>query len=823
MKNEKKYLILLFLVFIITSCSPFIRTEQSSRSNTIVLQPGHSVGQTFTARYNGLESIILYLEPGENNQSSINLYLRTSPQSSEDLRFSSLQTKQIKKTGNFTFQFSPIEDSTLSSYYLFIKNQGEEPISVGMGDYFSYLQGSLHYNHEPQDQQLFFKLGYNPRILLIGLFKEGFIWVLWLVASLFLFIIPGWALASLTISKWRQTYWASKFGISLGISFAIYPILLLWTDIVNIHLYNLYAWTPPIIGLTIIIWKNRYYLNRTEFSGVINNLKSSFNFSNFLIDCLLLVVIALTIAIRFWVIRTLEYPMWGDSYQHTMVAQLLIDNGGLFNSWQPYAEMQSFTYHFGFHTSVAVFHWVTGLESHQAVLILGQLINAFAVIALIPLANKINSSRWTAVLTVLFAGLLFQMPMYYVNWGRYTQLTGQVILPIAILLAWNYLEKEKLKTPLLIVIWIVWAGLGLTHYRVLIFSIMILPAYFLLGTKPSGWKQFFLKSLVIGVGAGIIFLPWFVHVFVGMWLDIFQHYMSLPANDLPADTATYNSIGDITSYLPRLIWVALPIILAFGFWKREKNFSIFTLWGYLVFLLANPHWFHLPGAGTLSNFAVFIAAYIPISIILAADSSWLIEWLHNGNWLLPRFFANQSRQQVFLTLIILIIVILSSFYGARKRFFDIEINYHTFVTNPDQRAFEWIRENTNNDDRFLVISFPAYGNSLIAGADAGWWIPLILNRQTTLPPLLYGSEKGPTSDYNKWINHLTADIIEKGINHPEVLDLLTERQINYIYIGQQRGRINNPAPFLIPEMVIDNPVFEIAYHQDGVWIFQIRN
>ncbi|MFN2280805.1 MAG: hypothetical protein ACK2TZ_03005, partial [Anaerolineales bacterium] len=71
----------------------------------------------------------------------------------------------------------------------------------------------------------------------------------------------------------------------------------------------------------------------------------------------LLFTIALIIAVRFWVIRSLDAPMWGDSYQHTMIAQLIVDHGGLFDSWQPYAEMTTFTYHFGFHSLVAVFHW----------------------------------------------------------------------------------------------------------------------------------------------------------------------------------------------------------------------------------------------------------------------------------------------------------------------------------------------------------------------------------------------------------------------------------------------------------------------------------
>ncbi len=70
-----------------------------------------------------------------------------------------------------------------------------------------------------------------------------------------------------------------------------------------------------------------------------------------------------------------------------MIAQLLVDHGGLFTSWQPYAEMTTFTYHFGFHSAVAVFDWLTHMEIPKAVLWAGQILNILAVIVLISSGN----------------------------------------------------------------------------------------------------------------------------------------------------------------------------------------------------------------------------------------------------------------------------------------------------------------------------------------------------------------------------------------------------------------------------------------------------
>ena len=374
--------------------------------------------------------------------------------------------------------------------------------------------------------------------------------------------------------------------------------------------------------------------------------------------------------------------------------------------------------------------------------------NGFAVIALLPLAWKINSNRWTGVFVLLIAGLLLHIPMFYVNWGRYTQLAAQAILPAAIFLAWLTLEKKNNSYQLLIISWITWGGLALTHYRVLIFAIFFLPAVILFEIRQAGWKQLTLRTFWLGLGAFAIFLPWFIQVFGGKIIDIFNFHVSHPANQLPASTQAYNSIGNLTDYLPLSIWLLLPIVLAWGFWRREKKFATISLWGFLVFLAANPHWFNLPGAGTLTNFAIFIAVYIPASLLIGAALSWIVEILQNG---IRSFAVNQKSDFDFtpiVSIILFFVFIGLGIYGSRHRLHDIEIDNRVYVTDPDLRGFEWIQENTSEDPRFLVNSFPAYGDSLIAGADAGWWIPLLANRQTSLPPLSYGSEQGNRPDFH---------------------------------------------------------------------------
>jgi len=161
-------------------------------------------------------------------------------------------------------------------------------------------------------------------------------------------------------------------------------------------------------------------------------------------------------------------------------------------------------------------------------------------------------------------------------------------------------------------------------------------------------------------------------------------------------------------------------------------------------------------------------------------------------------------------------------WNVRQRLGDMQVVSSALVTRPDIRAAEWIQENTPQNARFLVNSFFAYGDTLIVGSDGGWWLPLLAERQTTLPPLTYGSEQGPRADYILWVDTLTSEIQNKGITHPDMLALLRERGVTYVYVGQRQGRVNYDGPYVLnPDKLLSSPFFRLIYHQDRVWIFEV--
>jgi hypothetical protein len=510
-----------------------------------------------------------------------------------------------------------------------------------------------------------------------------------------------------------------------------------------------------------------------------------------------------------------------------MMAQLIVDNGGLFDSWEPYVPLRTFTYHFGLHANVALYHWLStvgrqALPVYRAMIWVGQIMNVLAVLALYPLAVKVSGSRWAGVGAVWLAGLFLPMPNYYVNWGRYTQLAGQVILPVAVVMSWAWFEapsgRRMARAALgrLVPLWIAVAGLALVHYRVLIFYGAFVAAWLLvhLGRAAAGgwpavrdrapvlWRAFWL-----GAGAFVLVLPWFARTLGAQIIEIVVAQLTTAPARLSSFSVQYNAIGDLSTYAAPAAWLLFPVAAGAGLWRRSKGALLVAAWWFVLFVGTNPQVLRLPGSGVITNFALFIAAYIPISVFLGDLLGWLMARVGSRAWA-------HALLAVLLTG--------GGLYGATLRSGDLRVQQHALALQPDVEAMAWIRENTPEDAQFLVNSFFAYGGSVIVGSDGGWWMPILGGRKNTVPPLNYSAEQGPWPEYRLWINELTHLIQARGVDDPETVQELRERGITHVYVGQQQGRVNYGGPHVLsPEVLRDSPYYRSIYHQDQVWVFEL--
>ena len=68
----------------------------------------------------------------------------------------------------------------------------------------------------------------------------------------------------------------------------------------------------------------------------------------------LTILTAITLVARLYAVRDLRIPLFGDSLHHTVIVQMLINQGGVPTTYRPFAPVDSFTYHFGFHALAAL-------------------------------------------------------------------------------------------------------------------------------------------------------------------------------------------------------------------------------------------------------------------------------------------------------------------------------------------------------------------------------------------------------------------------------------------------------------------------------------
>ncbi len=794
---------------------PLIEAGQPSTTNGILrLAEGSPVGQSFMAYQGGLQGIEFRFAPrgGEYPSGRIAFQLRSTPASPETLAEGLLESSQISGS-TLRIDFTPQSSARLRDYFVSLQFTGSGGYDVLTGPAASYLNGAAYQNGQPQEAQLSFRLFHDPGRAAVGLIELFGQWLLLGAAAAILLILPGLALLLMLPAPSRAS--AGRLDLLFlapSLSLGIYPVLIILTGLVGLRFGPLYAWLPVAVAAATLgsrAWKRRQALSiwiRARRRPTVEQV-------------VLFAVVAMIVFSRLWAIRALEVPMWGDSYQHSVLTQLLLDRSGLFNDWAPYADMLSLTYHIGFHSVSAALGWVTGLPGAQSVMWMGQFLNIAAIMALYPVAKKTARSSWAGVFAVALAGLASTYPAYYVNWGRYTQLAGQVILPGLIWLIWTTIEQARQedsrhnRLALIGVMGLAWAGLALSHYRVLILGLLFAAATLISGFWLLGLNRRSLVTLAAGGALGaLLFAPWLLHTLEGTLTTTATQLLTTPAAQTPDSILAYNEPSSLFQAFFPATWALVALAFFIGLWRRNGAVISLLLWTALMVTATNPGWLGLPGAGIISNFALAIFLYLPFSLVAGVAAAEVLA-----------FTSRRAPRQVEFAVgaLAALSILAASGVGLVARLQEVRPESFALFVRPDARAAAWIVNNTPATARFLVDSFPAYSGSLIAGSDGGWWLPLAARRATTQPPLNYSQERQDGPGRIAWINALPIALRAEGLSDANIIRL-RERGITHIYTGQARGRVGAPAgPMLDPAALLDNPRLRLVYRQDRVLIFEI--
>ena len=170
----------------------------------------------------------------------------------------------------------------------------------------------------------------------------------------------------------------SRIVLAPGVTIAIATLLFLWAEVFSFQL----GWPAPWIVLVLSLLA--FVQRRPHLQSVREN---------WLGYVTLVLLFLLLLVVRFYSTRDWIVPPGVDSAQHAIIVQLLLDHHGLFQSWAPYSDSETFTYHFGFHAVTALFAWMTGTDASFAVLIMARVMGACAVLSVFGLRATLDAIR----------------------------------------------------------------------------------------------------------------------------------------------------------------------------------------------------------------------------------------------------------------------------------------------------------------------------------------------------------------------------------------------------------------------------------------------
>ncbi|MFN3372733.1 MAG: hypothetical protein ACK44M_04085 [Chloroflexus sp.] len=614
--------------------------------------------------------------------------------------------------------------------------------------------------------------------------------------------------------------WLLRVALWAGIGLSIVPLVYLWVTAVGGSLPAFALTTSAMLLVLAAIgaaWR--------DLAGVQGRPSAA--------TWLLAVVLAIGAWLRAEQIADLALPAWVDSVHHALMVRVAAESGRAPWTLTPYLPVVEMPYHWGYHVVIAAAWQLGGGELPDVVLWSGQLLNWWQNVAAAALALLWWQRPSAAVVAAAVVGCISWMPAYYVSWGRYTQLTGLLLL-VALAIAWQqWLARTHRRecAGWLALAALIAAGLSLVHMRIFVFGSALLAAQSVVWSLRQSRRTIITRAAqacLAGIVAIVVAAPWW-------WLLLRR--VLVPA---AVGTQSLTTGGSYAQLSYDLMWigpnewlVALALIGgALGVARRQAAAAVLMLWVSGLAVLTNP----------------WLVSYLapPTGLAVLLYSFTQRKWLWSGVglfllainpatvrlpflWLLPVDIAAIS---LFLPLSSLIGGGVALIWPIQRRFWQITgvaallgftlwgayqqraiVNPVTVLaTAADRRAIAWVAVHTPPTARFLINAAP-WLPGVARGNDGGWWIMPLTGRWTSTPPALfvYGDVTSVQATRQR-----SQQIIDLGNGKEIDLDrLIAAEQIDYIYTSP-----NGP---LRPELFTHRPGYEVAFAEGGVVIYRVAS
>ena len=803
------YLALLLCAALLLSGCVTLHDPETSQVNrgevAAVLQDGETAVQTFTARRANLANIQVWLRPaGEVTGGSVTFTLyRSLPGGGlEAIVQIPIAIEYIARTHSVNLGLPDSTGPAGQGYALEIRPSGTPVELLGRAEE-AYAPGELVVNGAAVDADLAFHTSYRYtwRSLLEDL--GAILGRLWLALTLALVLwLPGRLLLRV-MRPGDELDWGARVAVSLGLSLAVIPVVMTWTTLLGLGWTRTALWAAAGVLLILLLAPAVQQRKVRQALGFVHPLlqRPSLPRSVEWTQIALAAVFLVALMVRMAMVRDLAAPPWVDPVHHGLLVRLIMEAGGFPSSYAPYILIETANYHSGFHSALAAFTWLSGLEIPDSMLLYGQVLNALMVFPVYLFTTLLVNDRRAGVIAALIAGLITPMPAYYTSWGRYTQLGALAILPAAAALLAALREPGAGRWKRLLLAGLVCGGLFLVHYRVIAFLALLLVAWFIVQVTADLVRRRPLRPLLEHAGwillaavAAVAFtLPW--------WPDTVR---TLLIPKLAWGEASSPAFGDFSwNYLTSALGDYALALAGLGLiWSlvQGRRFGVMlVIWVGLLFVLANPSALGLPGGGFVNNTSVEITLFMPLAALGGYFLSALLGiWEKlTGDRLRPLYLTAATAAGAAAAVL-----------GAQT-LLPILNPVTLLVRQADRPALRWVAENIPAGEPVLINSF-SWGYGLYAGLDGGAWIPAAAGRPTLPAPVLYGLGE---RDYILSTTGAARRAVESGADPDGLYQLMQEEGVRYVFAGAKGGSLS-------PRRLAESPLFNTLYARDGVWVFE---
>jgi hypothetical protein len=623
--------------------------------------------------------------------------------------------------------------------------------------------------------------------------------------GLALLLLPGMALLRICLAG-RRLNFISRLALAPGITIAFCVLLFTWADIFSVKLGPLSSWLMVAASLLVLLFVRR---DRLFYGRWRRSLPDEW-----FAAAALVVMLTILLAVRFKATWGWCVPSGYDTAQHTLIVQLLLEHHGLFQSWAPYNDAQTFTYHFGFHAIVALFAWMSGLDAANSVLIMTRLLGTAAAAVLFALVRLWTRSPWGGAFAALF-WLLYSRNLYTFDYeGRWPLLTGLVVLGSGLVLLSLYLRPGAVKhLPLGLLCAVTIGGLALSQYKTAIIFAILATALFcsrcvtvLAGNhRFRGIVQVTCRVLAVALLALLLAGPR-IHTVMeakaGRYLK--RLVLQSPAlNSTPFDPPIAKGLGILRIEFENrrnAVLSTLALVAALAVMLRRRQAVWFVVgWG-VVAVAMNPGLIGANRAGLIDESHWKYGLQTAFAAIAGLGMGLICEML------------GKARSLSWNSLLLMSVIALVLWEVARESPLPDSCRY---VLTEDLRLAAWIEQHVPNGERIAGRALFSRGEPL--GLDATTWLPYLTRHQTNQTNLAAALEQGvPEARENS--RNFTRELSVRDMSAPESAHWMSGQGFNWFYAGAMHPDWDQK----LLQQIATNPDLELVRAEGAARLYRVK-